>query len=269
MLEARMNICAYCGSNGPFTREHILPKCLYQRTPHIKFQILEAVPQKIVEGEVTIRDVCASCNNGNLSGLDAYFCDLYDTYFQYFVQKNQTIKFEYDFFRLTRWLLKTSYNSARVHNSDQLLANYKNYILRGEPEPRDIGVFVQLIIPYHYHIRSDPTNYEINPEVTRITTFEYQSNRYKIGLGRMVSINSYYFYIALPPEEIVSDNHWHKTLKELGSTIPGSQWLYHHKSAITLYASNIDARKVLEPYVRHYEQEYRKYKDKRIDKRKS
>jgi hypothetical protein len=52
-----------------------------------------------------------------LSQLDGYICALFDRYFIYLCQRHATVRFEYDYHRLKRWLLKMSFNSARVHES--------------------------------------------------------------------------------------------------------------------------------------------------------
>jgi 5-methylcytosine-specific restriction endonuclease McrA len=68
--------CAYCGSEGNLTREHLWPTSLHKR-----LSATNDVTQSLfwlrrinaeIEGEPTIRDVCSACNNGPLSNLDAY-----------------------------------------------------------------------------------------------------------------------------------------------------------------------------------------------------
>ena len=57
--------CAYCDRAGKFTREHIWPDWLLQRTNYTRAFLARA--GKIVGRSQTINDVCASCNNGPLS----------------------------------------------------------------------------------------------------------------------------------------------------------------------------------------------------------
>ncbi|WP_222537017.1 hypothetical protein [Pedobacter polysacchareus] len=38
---------------------------------------------KFIGAELVMADVCAECNNKKLSPLDAYFCSLFDQYFQH------------------------------------------------------------------------------------------------------------------------------------------------------------------------------------------
>ena len=92
----------------------------------------------------TIKDVCLDCNNGALTSLDAYACQLYDRYFQKFVRAGQSTAFDYHYDLLVRWLLKVSYNSARVHKSPDLdaLARCTDYILHSAPRPPGLAVYV-------------------------------------------------------------------------------------------------------------------------------
>jgi len=72
-------LCAYCGSSGPLTKEHQWSKGIISRAGvnHSYF----GKHEKYIDAELTIRDVCASCNNGPLSSLDAYACTLFDDHF--------------------------------------------------------------------------------------------------------------------------------------------------------------------------------------------
>ena len=116
--------CAYCGSDGPLTLEHLWPTSLHRR-------LIDASDDKDnqfwlrrlgreIEGEPKLRDVCAKCNNICLSRLDAYICELFDKYFVQMLDRHQRIVFEFDYHILKRWLLKMCFNSARIHSSIDL-----------------------------------------------------------------------------------------------------------------------------------------------------
>lgn len=143
--------CAYCGGRGPFTKEHIYPEWLYKKTTDYDQQFQLATSGKFINGELTIRDTCEKCNTIILSNLDSYVLKLYDKYFNKFVGADEILTFIYDFDLLTRWLLKVSYNSARVHKSDaDELSKYTDYILSGTNRPRHLSVLLRLIIPYRF-----------------------------------------------------------------------------------------------------------------------
>ena len=62
-------LCSYCRSKGPFTTEHIWPRGIAKRVPELKARYFGKA-DKVLPAEQTIKDVCALCNNGELSTLD-------------------------------------------------------------------------------------------------------------------------------------------------------------------------------------------------------
>jgi hypothetical protein len=146
--------CAYCGSSGPLTREHLWPTSLHARLKEINgnepnsFWLRRI--GKDVEGEPTVKDVCAGCNNGVLSELDGYACELFDRYFVREMDRHDTISFAYDYHRLKRWLLKLCYNSARIHAGDDVFVfpPLIPYIRGGSPGTgRSVQLYLQLSYP--------------------------------------------------------------------------------------------------------------------------
>jgi hypothetical protein len=101
-------LCAYCGSEGTLTREHLWPASLHRRLVEANSQSgnlfwLRRI-NKEIEGEPTLKDVCVACNNGVLSHLDAYICQLFDRYFARIVQRHERVQFRYDYHLLKRSL---------------------------------------------------------------------------------------------------------------------------------------------------------------------
>ena len=252
-----MDTCAYCGSNGPFTKEHILPQCLHARTSDLDLLYLQRAEQKLVGGEPTIGDVCARCNNKTLSALDAYICALYDRYFHTYVRVGNSVKFSYDFDQLTRSLLKVIYNSARAHNSATIpLSKCASYVLEGRPRPKGLAVLVQLVIPYlpkpgedrllHPSLRGMR---EVPPEFLRVSRIDDPKYVSRFGLCRRIGIRSYYFHVLLPPDGAVSRQVWRKSLRDFKTGIPGSRLLNRIHADVTLHASPMDALQVAENHL--------------------
>jgi hypothetical protein len=91
---------------------------------------LSSRAKKVFSGDMTIADVCSDCNNGPLSELDAYICALYDQYFFRFPERGDVVDFEYDWSLLGRWLLKISYNAARMTGIDaEVLTRFADAIV--------------------------------------------------------------------------------------------------------------------------------------------
>lgn len=80
------------------------------------------VIEKMIGGEAKVKDVCAACNNGVLSDLDAYGKQLLVNsriLIQNFVKRSVSVRYEYS--TLLRWLLKISYNSSRTDGAHAYL----------------------------------------------------------------------------------------------------------------------------------------------------
>ena len=176
-----MTICAYCGLDKPTTREHLMPAFLYQYIDR------DAVGDIAEWNEVTktrlsiehkVKDVCAKCNNVNLSNLDAYG--------QSFLESNEAtrpiyasrFKIRFDYHRLQRWILKIHFNASRASPDPlRLDRSLLDYILHGAPKPDDRYVFLatELLRPHRVqspdspHFASANADGLSNPFLVRIT----------------------------------------------------------------------------------------------------
>ena len=125
------------------------------------------IPQKMVGGEHKIKDVCANCNNGPLSDLNNYAKGVLSNaglLVDNFENSVVTLKYEYD--TLLRWLLKVSFNSARVEGSHApLFEPLTPFILDGKPTPSrsQIILSAQLLAP---HIVTPEKRYELSPNIS-------------------------------------------------------------------------------------------------------
>jgi hypothetical protein len=96
------------------TKEHIFPKFLYRQFPNQTLGFNEKAG-KFLSFEAQIKDVCAVCNNGPLSLLDAYAkSQIKDMKCERTFTARDMVEFQYDYQSLVRWLLKVSYNSSRA-----------------------------------------------------------------------------------------------------------------------------------------------------------
>lgn len=186
--------CAYCSAEEKLTREHIWPNCILKRVPSYKSRY-SGRAGKMVSSDFTIRDVCRACNNGPLSELDAYFCELYDKYFTRELKPGQPITFSYDFDCLVKALLKISYNSARTTDVDApLLRKYAPVIVSRDASP--LGIFVKLatIHPTYTADRNGVDKF-IPARSTRCGPF-IVDNRNRRGIAaRIIQIDSFRFHI--------------------------------------------------------------------------
>jgi len=199
-MKKKSKTCAFCFENNKLTREHVWPKGILKRLPTYRGRFFEKA-DKVINSDHIIKDVCVKCNNGVLSELDAYGCMLFDKYFHSIAEPGTEVHFEYDYDNLLRWLLKIAYNTAR--------SSAKPNISMLQPlAPYMIG---QSTRPYSIELYLDIVTHSMIPTGNGIKKFPAAAFRSARVIGvpplpewcmvRLVSINSFYFYILLVQED--------------------------------------------------------------------
>jgi len=232
--------CAFCAKERTLTKEHIWPAGFLRRTNY--GTRYSARSKRTFGGDLTIKDVCADCNNGPLSRLDGYACELYDRYFHAMPRRGGVVTFEYDFGQLTQWLLKTAFNSARS-NSDKdadLLRLYAPIILTEHPcLPAFVGFFITLVGPSLMMNPATGATKVIRPKAARsgpiiipnVTGYDHVSTR-------MIMINGYFFTIVLSRRTTIDTD----VVADLFASIPGEPLAVGGRMQLT---TTMDAGEVL------------------------
>lgn len=222
--------CAYCGGGSKLTKEHIWPASIIRKVGDRASYNPKA--GKFLWTEMVIGDVCGTCNNGPLSQLDAYGAELYDKYFCNYHLTDKPLNFEYDYNRLARWLLKLSYNAARVNESDHAsLARYSKCILdENENIPEDFSISVDLVLPEINLLN----NQQVLPASNRICKVKFTEQIDSWCTVRMVAINSFYFWILI--QEVPDDQVNIEDARAVLSHIPGTA-LDVNKKSVNLKSS--------------------------------
>lgn len=191
-----MRTCAYCGSEGEITKEHLYPNCLQKRREGNRVYSSDAIPGTFVGGSaLQIKDVCDDCNSGVLSELDQYFCGLYDSNIDSrVVRSGEQVQFRYEYDFLLRWLLKMLYNNARAGNAAEdhveRLREYSDYIIGEETIPAEILLLARLTIPF------EGEDGEIPPSHMTCGLIELEDFDYRLGETYLVSIDSFAFILV-------------------------------------------------------------------------
>ncbi|WP_282126948.1 hypothetical protein [Marinifilum flexuosum] len=144
-----MKECAYCGqSDRKITKEHVVNKAFLDEFYKIGVGFAKAY-NNVTNNYLTIKDVCAKCNNEILSELDDYFLEFYRQNLpKNLIKTNSKIEISYDYSRLSRWLLKTIYNSERKNEYEHLerkMHRYKNYIINDAPIDSLFKIYVEIL----------------------------------------------------------------------------------------------------------------------------
>jgi len=197
---------------------------------------------KALPNEPTIRDVCAGCNNGELSRLDNYICDAFDRYFSVIREHGEKVTLEYDYHLLKRWLLKMSYNSARISGSDvPVFQPLLPYIMgQSASVGRSVKLFLDMTYPSQMTSDERPAGRSsiLRPEINRVGFFAYQAST-GLSVLRAVHLRSFSFLLAfLPPT--VSSASMQAFVEEFLFIRPSARELRASMSRVTLFCDGID-----------------------------
>lgn len=233
-------LCAFCAEARTLTKEHIWPAGFLRRTNYGSRYSARA--NRTFAGDLTIKDVCSECNNGPLSRLDGYACELYDRYFHVLPRRGEIVTFEYNFGQLTRWLLKTAFNSARSNdNADaDLLQPYAPCILSEYPcLPAFVGFFVTLVGPSLMMNEATGATKVIQPLAARSGPIVIPNvTGYDQVSIRMIMINGYFFSIAIFRRTTIDAD----AIADLVASIPGEPLALSGRMHLT---TTMDAATVL------------------------
>lgn len=245
----KARLCAYCGASERLTREHLWPAALHRRivaaSDEKQKRFWLAKLEKEIPAEPTVRDVCSECNNGELSRLDGYICELFDRSFAYTPERYEKVEFVYDYHRLKRWLLKMCFNSARIHQAVDLkvFPPLLPYIMgKSDALGRSVTLYVQLAYPSELPAAASddhqPTIYY--PVINRVGHAWFDAEDVGRKLLRAVHIQSYSFYLAFfKPDEKAA------VLKDFSAEflarMPATMMLRPSRSKFELVCNGVDA----------------------------
>jgi hypothetical protein len=214
-----------------------------------------------------VRDVCSACNNGSLSNLDGYGKTLYDRFFAKAVYGGEIVNFEYDGDQLIRWLLKVSYNSARVQKADaSALREFRDVILGKSPLSDRVRCWLSLITATYIEPEvgfwSARPEQRGHPKVDEPLWFRVAQCRFLDVwtpdlVQRMVIINSFKFTLVAAP---CLDEHTTNQLDLWGSEFakrnPDARLISARKGCVTVTTGTDCSVSSFMPNVHHYPTRY-------------
>lgn len=250
-----MKLCSYCNKQGKLTKEHIWPKCLINRMPELEANYLDSI-KKFVSSDLVVSDVCAECNNTKLSVLDSYLCKLYDSYFNTYRETKQVFIFEYDYELLLRCLLKITYNSSRtIQKNENYFIKFRNFILNGGEVFENIVIKLDIITP------SIIDGVNVYPKSARCGPIDvgFKTDNFIL---RMISINSFYFYILILKKEFIEGNSLSEC-QEILSRVPGTIVHPYRRDTLLNKFSDANTYSVHIDFVLKSENDFNNYVDKK------
>lgn len=256
-----MKKCAYCKSNGPLTREHVVPAFIYAFQKKIEQSCIgwNDVIKKMVGGELKVKDVCSHCNNEVLGKLDGYAKNIF-TESNILVENYQknTITLTYEYNMLLRWLLKVSFNSSRTDGVHAPL--FEEYIpfmlgLSSPPARSKVAIIAYMAAPEY--IDKSTINKEafsklakgekgFNPFLVRIC---YGATDNRLGYTLRLNIFGPLVFSILIFNKNTLPGHAGAAIRKFVKMMPNSVELTSNKKVIKLNVGSISWLDLYEPQV--------------------
>jgi len=192
-----MRTCVFCGRSGGLTKEHLYPECLQARRSGKRVYSTAAAPESFVgPSALQIGDVCARCNNETLSQLDNYFCKLFDSQIRdRVIREGDVISFQYDYSKLTRWLLKVLYNNSRAAGAEKKYADhlrsYASFMMGHASIPNELMLLLRLTTAIQHEAKEIVSSH-MAAGLIRLPDFDK-----RLGETYLVSIDSFSFIVVL------------------------------------------------------------------------
>lgn len=143
--------CSYCKKMfTKLTGEHVVSRSILTKF-YENGRGYSHYSESQTSNYLKIHDVCSDCNNSILSKLDDKFLKFYSDFDVLQAQKISlgteiNIQYEYDF--LSKWLLKTLYNSERkqgYNNLPKKMERYREHIIGKRDQSKIFRIYVELL----------------------------------------------------------------------------------------------------------------------------
>lgn len=246
-----MKQCAYCDKTDvKITSEHVVSKGFIDKYYKIGVGYAK-VYDKYTQNFLTINDVCQKCNNENLSLLDSYFLEFYEKNIpENLISKDSVLPIKYDFDKLSKWLLKTLYNSERKHSYENVpkkLHRFKNYILGKDKRNKLFKIYLELLqdVPTEEIEKYvEDKTLEVPKKLTflRMGTIVF-SNQLKTGIKDLIkhfTSSNFVFHVFILDPGQHKDSVFNEMLRNYFKISKKSQLFYlnPNKTETTLKASS-------------------------------
>ncbi|WP_333715825.1 hypothetical protein [Pantoea eucrina] len=207
--------CAYCKKMGTLTKEHIFPSSIL-KSFKTKMHTINDKTDYSFKGDLVVADVCAECNNGVLSNLDASFLPYFKDQMIEPIKAGSSVTFKYEYDLLLREILKISYNSSRAsvsgYEARLALEKYVPYILSGYGDVSGITLSLMIVTSANLlYLGTNKPHKLLEPYLLRsakIDGLKIDSGKF---LVRMVAFNSFWFYLLIPKSPInskIKNKYW-------------------------------------------------------------
>jgi len=254
-----MKKCVYCDkTDNKITKEHVVNKSFLNKFYNKGNNYLK-VYDKYTENYLTAKDVCSKCNNENLSKLDDYFLGFYEQNLpREQINSSTKIHLTYEYEMLSKWLLKTLYNSERRNSYEHLpnkMYRYKDYIIGKNNKIKLFKIFVELLqdVPREEIKKHFKNNEEDIPEKLNFlrignSVFAEQLNTGVTDLIKYISSSNLVFHIFILDPGKHNDIFFNPLLEKFtkANNLKNLTYLDPKKTDIVLKSSNRTILDILE-----------------------
>lgn len=204
-MSKNKRVCAFCGTSGDLSREHIFPNGVIRKYEKEMLSINDK-SDRTFKSDLVVKDVCENCNNGDLSRIDAPFVELYEKYMLTPKNSGDSVIFDFDYNLLLRELLKISYNSARASSDGfkaiSALKKYVPYILGKVNEANDVHLRLQIVTSSKIVNTETHESDEFTASLLRSAKMEYSGYLNSSFRIRLVAFNSFWFYLIVSLKKV-------------------------------------------------------------------
>jgi hypothetical protein len=158
----------------------------------------------------------------------------------------------------TFWL---AYNTARAAGSlVQPLASVRAYILGLSETPSRLALFLEIVSPSLVASPNEAggTRKVMPTDLYRSALTKFLKSGGERVLTRLVAVNSFYFHLMLPGEEI-SDGDFESIAEDFRQSLNGAVRLLPNEDKAIVTSSPQDALRSLTPHLKANADQYRKY----------
>ena len=194
-IKTKKEICVFCNSTAKLTKEHILPKWVFQKS--ISYEFVSSVNRQSQTYNKAVIPTCAECNNSILAYIESHMIKL--------LQRLESNAFynNSDLFNCIRWLELIDYKA-------QIYECRRKYIKYGDSEfDEDWGIIPVAIMRHcidmnpfkaHTYIRSAQRRITVKNKSNRLNSLVVFDTSYS-HLNFFTKPNEYVF-VSFPTNKI-------------------------------------------------------------------
>jgi hypothetical protein len=226
-----MPLCSYCDQEQPLVREDLIPEWFHTHVP--AWDEPARARGWMVRTDLQVDDICTDCHD-RLARPARYGRQLFEEQLVRYLYADSAEGFVPDHPMLVRWLLRLSYDAARLHGEELgVLAQYRDVATGRAEVPPELQLWLRTITPTRGEadaillaLRGDSTPTQ-HPDWFRIGVLGVDNCDCLSWSFRQVAINSFCFMLCLPDPSNLDDARTERIrhTNTIDAQLQGAAWL--------------------------------------------